>query len=335
MEALSPVNMIPLSSVEWAQWVSALGRGPLYIGGGLCALFWATLWMRRGGLQASVSTSQRSTSQRSDSPHRDPLHTERGSFVEMKRALVSARSPLHFAWRVWTFLWVGALLNLALKLMFAAPRPWWSDPNLIPLSDHPSRAFGLPSGHTQSACISILALPLLIWIYRHLTAGRSQETSRGAPLHISATLHPAIPLIFMTLTLCWPLITAWSRVTLNAHSLSQVICGGAVGLMWIGGVLWIESSPRGARLLLLLIFIVSLCLIWRQFNPAEIDDLWRLTVSKARGSAGLMEELTARGSEHSPHREVHIGSLEVKPTLLLYIGALSSAWARRALSRLF
>ena len=48
--------------------------------------------------------------------------------------------------------WVGGvLLSACLKYHFCAPRPWWIDPQVLPLHPHPAKGFGMPSGHTQSA----------------------------------------------------------------------------------------------------------------------------------------------------------------------------------------
>ncbi|QKG26557.1 phosphatase PAP2 family protein [Actinomadura verrucosospora] len=105
----------------------------------------------------------------------------------------------------------GSTLNTVLKLVWHAPRPFWTDPGIR--KGQPLASFGMPSGHAQNAVV---------------TWGFFASRTRRAAVWAAAAVVIA-------------LIGA-SRVYLGVHSLGQVVVGWAIGLGVLVLALWLE--PR-------------------------------------------------------------------------------------------
>jgi membrane-associated phospholipid phosphatase len=106
------------------------------------------------------------------------------------------------------------LVSAGLKLAFGVPRPAHG-PTL-----HTISGYGFPSAH---ALVATVACGLLAW-----------SAARGAPGLVRAGLYAAAVLLATGAGL--------SRVVLDAHWLSDVIAGLAVGVLWLNAVLL--AAPR-------------------------------------------------------------------------------------------
>jgi undecaprenyl-diphosphatase len=105
-----------------------------------------------------------------------------------------------------------------LKVMFGIPRPRAHAPWSL-------SSYGFPSGH---AFVALVACGLLAWLL-----GRRVTRLRRLPLYAGALLVAAL--------------AGSARVVLNAHWLSDVVGGLALGAVWVNlVVLVVESHPRGA-----------------------------------------------------------------------------------------
>lgn len=159
------------------------------------------------------------------------------------RRRLANQAPLHFAWRLILFWVMGTHLNLCLKYLIQAPRPWWIHEHLAPLHPSPAIGFGMPSGHAQSA----VGIFWLFWWSRRLLA-RDRQKQQCSFLRYS--------LLFIAAG--WVGLMMWSRVTLNAHSLSQVFMGCSLGLGWGYYVQWTTDRVDGWRWLTYMAFIFSI-----------------------------------------------------------------------------
>ncbi|HEX2313039.1 MAG TPA: phosphatase PAP2 family protein [Thermomonospora sp.] len=109
---------------------------------------------------------------------------------------------------------VSAMVNVLLKLSFAEPRPYWTDPAVDALSSESS--FGMPSGHAQG---SLVAYGYLAY---HL--GRRWAWAAAAVVVV---------------------LVGVSRVYLGVHSAGQVAAGWAVGAVIL--VTAVRLGPAAAR----------------------------------------------------------------------------------------
>ncbi|MBU2705529.1 phosphatase PAP2 family protein [Zooshikella marina] len=136
----------------------------------------------------------------------------------------------------------SSALNHLLKLLIAAPRPYWLYPEL--LLNLPDTAFGMPSGHALSATVFWLGLAL--WV-RHW--------------------------FFWVLAIAIVLLTAISRITLGVHFPSQTLAGVLLGLLCLTALPRLTSLCQNAsshRFLALigpivLLLITAIC--YRLINP--------------------------------------------------------------------
>lgn len=132
------------------------------------------------------------------------LHSTWG--IGVMGTLIGAFLAWHRRWRAVSFLAVsvggGLLLNFALKLVFERPRPIFDLP-LLSLS-----TYSFPSGHAAG---STLLYASAIFVFAH-----------------TRWLH-----LLIGLGCTMVLLTAFSRVYLGAHYLSDVIAGVCVGLVWV------------------------------------------------------------------------------------------------------
>jgi len=98
--------------------------------------------------------------------------------------------------------WVA---NAAMKITFQVPRPG------APRTDYAISGYGFPSGHTA---VAVAACGLVAW-----------ALSRGASPRGRAALYSCAAVV--------ALLGGASRVMLNAHWLSDVLAGFAVGVLWL------------------------------------------------------------------------------------------------------
>jgi membrane-associated phospholipid phosphatase len=101
------------------------------------------------------------------------------------------------------------LVSVGLKLAFSVPRP--AHPHTL----YAISGYGFPSAH---ALVAMVACGLLAW-----------SATRGAPGPVRAALYAAAVMLAVGAGL--------SRVILDAHWLSDVIAGLAVGVLWLNAVL--------------------------------------------------------------------------------------------------
>lgn len=112
--------------------------------------------------------------------------------------------------RVGIFLMLSGGINFAFKTLFAQPRPYWIDPDVIAYSTESS--FGLPSGHAQHAVV--------FW-------GTLANHTRHAIMVILA-----VGLIFLI---------GVSRVILGVHFISDVVAGWLIGIILLFFFLSLEK----------------------------------------------------------------------------------------------
>ncbi len=130
--------------------------------------------------------------------------------------------------RIAVFALFSSALNAVLKQAFHAPRPYWADDRIRALY-HPSREFGMPSGHAQTSSN--------IWFI----LARSFHTTG----------------LWLLAGVLFVLIGV-SRLYLGAHFLSQVLSGWCVGIGLViafvtleGKVVpWIRAQPVWRQLLI-------------------------------------------------------------------------------------
>jgi undecaprenyl-diphosphatase len=121
-------------------------------------------------------------------------------------------------WRALAFLCVGLgggmLVNVALKLAFARARPLFDDP-VVSLT-----TYSFPSGHAASSTLLYMSA---IIVFAH-TRWQRLAIAIGCALVV---------------------LTAFSRVYLGAHYLSDVVAGICVGLVWVHACrLLLDTSLR-------------------------------------------------------------------------------------------
>lgn len=195
-----------------------------------------------------------------------------------------------FAGRVAVALALSATVNALLKMAFADPRPYWTDPGVRELSEESS--FGMPSGHAQS---SVVAYGLLAH-----RLGRRRAWAAAAVIIV--------------------LIGA-SRVWLGVHSLGQVSAGWAVGAVVLvavirlrpGAVRWwlrrrmagrlalsgaVALAPLGCAVLLAELVVADLRLPepWRRAIVAAGGATGDLGLGEVAMAAGLLGGLLAGAS---------------------------------------
>ena len=157
------------------------------------------------------------------------------------------------------------MLNLGLKHQICAPRPWWIDTSLIPINPRPARGFGMPSGHTQSAVgIALTCFGAAMILKRHASARWWASLASRS--------------LICVVGLGWVLAIAWSRVYLNAHSLTQVSAGGLLGVAWALGIVYAGRSRRGVIVLLTFGILCSGMNVWASFSPLELPEAWRSVI---------------------------------------------------------
>ncbi len=120
--------------------------------------------------------------------------------------IVRSQWPLLIGWGVATG--VGKLLNIALKLLYARPRPSFPDVTL-------PKEYGYPSGHAMQAILTYGMLAYVVWI--SVRSPRARVGTVWAAAALTA-------------------LVGISRLILSVHFVSDVIGG------WIAGGLWLITA---------------------------------------------------------------------------------------------
>lgn len=161
----------------------------------------------------------------------------------------------------------GAVVNTLLKLVFHAPRPYWTDPSIEGRQSLTS--FGMPSGHAQNSVAG--------WGFF------AAQTRRWMPWAGAAAV------IFLI---------GVSRVYLGVHSTGQVLAGWGIGLVLLVAVLGLEPivvpwwTRQHLAVQLVLSLGVSLSLLaaaWGALRPLR-DWQWPQAWTEAIQAAGGVTE---------------------------------------------
>lgn len=144
------------------------------------------------------------------------LHSTSG--IAIIGMLIGAVLAWQRRWRALSFLAIsvggGMLLNVALKLAFERPRPMFDVP-LLSLT-----TYSFPSGHAAGSTL----------LYTSAIIVFAQTRWRRALIGIGCMMVA---------------LTAFSRVYLGAHYLSDVVAGVCVGLVWVHACrLLLDTSLR-------------------------------------------------------------------------------------------
>jgi membrane-associated phospholipid phosphatase len=116
-------------------------------------------------------------------------------------------------WRVKTIYYAFAITVLLIlmnvtKLLYADPRPYWVNPDIIVGSC--SRNYGNPSGHSST----VMGMSLVMWL--DLCQSYSNRNK----------------CLFLIPAILIPLTTGYSRLILGVHSLDQILYGLLLGV-WV------------------------------------------------------------------------------------------------------
>ncbi|WP_437589807.1 phosphatase PAP2 family protein [Sorangium sp. So ce1000] len=112
----------------------------------------------------------------------------------------------------------GGLLNVALKALFARPRPSFADPLAV------AAGWSFPSGHSMGTFVAFGMLSYLGLLFLR-------------------TLRARVALV--ALALGWTVAMGFSRMYLGVHYLSDVLAGFAAGTVWLAAcVSGIEVARR-------------------------------------------------------------------------------------------
>lgn len=144
----------------------------------------------------------------------------------------------------------GDAINVLVKLLVAAPRPYWfGDPILVLSTD---TSFGMPSSHAQNA--------LAAWLFLAMVA---------APRFGKARCYQAAAIVIAMVSL--------SRIVLGVHFFSDVLVGWVIGLLWLRVVLrkWdpvmrsFRKSPFAERILVAVAIVATYLGLALVFNSVH------------------------------------------------------------------
>jgi hypothetical protein len=165
---------------------------------------------------------------------------------------------------------LSGAINTMLKLVWHAPRPYWTDPSI---RAHESRAsFGMPSGHAQGAAVA--------WGL--------------AGVHARRRAVWAVVIVVVALV-------GVSRIYLGVHSVGQVLAGWAIGAGLLAAALLLEPIvvPWWTRRGLAVRFLLSALVTAAVLTPTAlaVDSLrdWRMPATWVRAVAvegGTMRPVT-------------------------------------------
>jgi membrane-associated phospholipid phosphatase len=193
--------------------------------------------------------------------------------------------------RAMVLLTLSSVVNGLLKVVFHAPRPYWSS-GIKPYESEAS--FGMPSGHAQNAAV--------VWGFLGVRVrARTPWTGRW-----EAIGRRAVPLIVVVVIG----LIGVSRIYLWVHSLGQVLAGWAIGAALLVVALrlepivapWWERRPlflqTALALAVAVIFLGAMALAVGELHGWRMPDAWKLAVEAAGGTVqplSLWEGAAAAG----------------------------------------
>jgi hypothetical protein len=183
--------------------------------------------------------------------------------------------------RAMVLLTLSGVINGLLKVVFHAPRPYWTSR----IKAYESQAsFGMPSGHAQNAVVAWGFIG--VWLH-----GRTRWTGRWKT--IGRTAMPLLAAAFVALI-------GVSRIPLHVHSLGQVVVGWAVGAVLLVAALriepvvvpWWERRPLWLQvaiaLAIALIFLTAAGLAVGELRGWRIPDAWTKAIGATGGAVKLL-----------------------------------------------
>lgn len=165
-----------------------------------------------------------------------------------------------------TTLLFSTSLNVALKNLFAVPRPYFKDPSVALAYDS---EYSTPSGHSQAAAVF---WPLVFsFFYRKNTRVPAGSGSTGTDTRRKCFSEHAVKLFFAVFP---PLAIGFSRVYLGVHYPSDVFLGLILGfLISTGALLFIPQIKNIAKRLPKMYKILLIALITAALNAISLSDL--------------------------------------------------------------
>ncbi|WP_085906531.1 phosphatase PAP2 family protein [Kiloniella majae] len=112
--------------------------------------------------------------------------------------------------RLWFALCLSSSIQQTLKMAFAQPRPYWLNPDLLAIEK--STSYGMPSGHAQTP-------PLFYGIL-------AKSSRRRWAYFLAAAI---------------VILTGWTRVVGNVHSIEQVFTGWTIGVLLLISIFLLEK----------------------------------------------------------------------------------------------
>jgi membrane-associated phospholipid phosphatase len=186
--------------------------------------------------------------------------------------------------RATVLLTLSGVVNGLLKVVFHAPRPYWTSG----ISAYETQAsFGMPSGHAQNAVVAWGFIA--VWLYGR-AHGRAPRPGRWRAIG-----RPAVPAAAVAVIV----LIGVSRIPLHVHSLGQVAAGWAVGAVLLVAALrlepvlvpWWERRPLWAQTMLALtvalVFLAATALAVGELRGWRIPDAWTKAIGVAGGTVKL------------------------------------------------
>jgi len=158
----------------------------------------------------------------------------------------------------------GSALNELVKLWTTEPRPYWTDPSVVP--GESVESFGMPSGHAQNAVV--------VWGVVAWTLGRRAAWAAAAAAALGI---------------------GWSRYALGVHSVGQILAGWALGLVLLAAAMagerrlgrWWRAQTRPVRLVAALtpplMLLAATALAARGLADEAFPRTWTEAVRRAGG----------------------------------------------------
>jgi membrane-associated phospholipid phosphatase len=183
--------------------------------------------------------------------------------------------------RAMVLLTLSGVINGLLKVVFHAPRPYWTSG----IKAYESQAsFGMPSGHAQNAVVAWGFIG--VWLHGRIRwTGRWETAGRRA-----------IP-VFVVVVIA---LIGLSRIQLHVHSLGQVVAGWAVGAVlllvalrlepvvvpwWGRRPLWLQIA---VALAVALVFLAVTDLAVGELRGWRIPDAWTRAIGATGGAVKLL-----------------------------------------------
>jgi membrane-associated phospholipid phosphatase len=202
------------------------------------------------------------------------INSQHLASVDLYRKTIS----LKYTWLFYTFWVLGTYINQTLKWALHDPRPWWIDTHISPLGEHISSGFGMPSGHAQSAC-GIYILLSVSWLFFKNIKTQEFMKLRFNHQSIIKLWVMVFYIMGMSIMCIWPIIMAWSRVYLRAHTIEQVCCGLMLGIVLLRLLYYSEKNPRqGFYLQGIITLICTILFIKSWYYGVKIPLLWQSTL---------------------------------------------------------